>query len=392
MLRIALRRILECLRNSINPQSGGGKRKLTALITSISIIISGWIIPEMPVEAANYVTGRLADNALYIPDLGFELNLVSLSGDYSTNGIYICSSNDSDFYFQVNIRGGYTKGLVSKVGNEYKITVYRELPVIKGTTTFYGWDDISWYNGGKSLSCYWGNLRYDNTITLNADRIYKNYVAHTHNNNGRVEPTCTTAGYTYCNAHGSDTSQNRKTIPALGHLTSSTVNPTCTEQGYSHCNRCNTDWNFKNPLGHNWQSVTYNATTGQYSDNNGEKSPFNCTTNAVYYCKCSRCNVGPTNTKGTYDTNNPYNEVMGTATGHLEDNGTPEPDATPYAVGIMVYRCSNDYCPIANRILRTETIPQKHFQIYYGNSRINKIYLGNTLIMNANAGTDTLVK
>ena len=133
-------------------------------------------------------------------------------------------------------------------------------------------------------------------------------------------------------------------------------NATCTSAAVYKCSRCGVQTSSGSALGHNYTVKQKDAT---------------CTANQVN--KCSRCTA--------------TQQVADTALGHDWDEGVPTPDATPYTSGIMTYTCQRD-----GTHQRTEAIPQKHFQIYLGNSRINKIYLGSALIMNANAGVNALVK
>ncbi len=78
------------------------------------------------------------------------------------------------------------------------------------------------------------------------------------------------------------------------------------------------------------------------SKNNGAKTEADVYNNGVYYCTCSRCTYGD----------------------------------------------SNDYCTSHYNVVNDT---QKHFNMYVGNSHVQKIYVGDTLIYNLNIGDTSLV-
>lgn len=75
------------------------------------------------------------------------------------------------------------------------------------------------------------------------------------------------------------------------------------------------------------------------------------------------------------------------ALGHSWDGGRLTSQATPYSNGVITYICQRD-----GTHRRTETTPKKHFQIFSGVNRIEKICLGNSLIMDSASGTSKLVR
>ena len=220
-----------------------------------------------------------------------------------------------------------------------------------------GYRVIFWYSDN-----YWCWNHYDDSavyeyqnhyvIVSGAPEISGNYIRY------RVGGSLTTRG---CGA-GSVLSTSSSVPGSVSvdtngaHSFAITSNATCTTAATQKCSKCGASGLSGSALGHSYTVKQTNAT---------------CTTNQVN--KCSRCSS--------------TSQIANTALGHDWDSGTPTPDATPYTTGVMTYTCQRD-----GSHQRTEVIPQKHFQIYHNDSRINKIYLGNTLIINVSDGNDTLVK
>lgn len=95
-----------------------------------------------------------------------------------------------------------------------------------------------------------------------------------------------------------------------------------------------------------------------------------CTSPATY--KCSGCNaVVPS----------------GSALGHSWGDWVTAKEATVYEEGTLKHTCARD-----RSHTETKVIPKKNFQIFAGGSRVQKVYQGNALIMNAASGSETLVK
>lgn len=322
-----------CLTNAKNLHSGGGiNHRLKLLLFSFTFIVCGWLISSREVHADN---ATISGQYLYVS----SSICPSISEGQRLCYYYLGGADAHDYYW-------YTATYIyvsspEVVGNQirYKIT---------GAWHEDGDDNPREYHSGPCAPPTSGTM---NVPYYSQGHSFSNYSS----------ATCTAAATQRCSrcrtikAYGN----------ALGHIPGAAA--TCTTP--QKCTRCGAT--LKNALGHNWQTATL-------SSNNGLRSAATCTAPATYYKKCSRCTVAANSAQ--------YNNV-GAALGHVWDDGTPTPDATPYNNGKMIYICQRD-----GTHRREEVIPQKHFQIYNNGSRINKIYLGNTLIMNSSAGANVLVK
>lgn len=316
------------LRNNI-------KHKLTTILLSFAIAISGWLIPAQEAHAASY-TITASGGYLYIP-------LAAGCPRVSSGRIYWRNDWQSHTY---DYNSGYTK--------THWYFVVSGAPEVVGSNVRYklvGSYDDGWSHSDIP-SGSWTYSPGDWYTGYNLDLVVSG--SHSFPSGNTSAATCTSAATKKCTRCGAVQSVGSP----LGHsYTVIQSAATCTTNQVNKCSRCSATQTIANTaLGHSYTVKQSDAT---------------CTTNQVN--KCSRCTA--------------TQQVTGTALGHLWDDGVPTPDATPYSTGIMTYTCQRN-----GTHQRTEAIPQKHFQIYSGGSRINKIYLGNTLIMNSSAGANVLVK
>ncbi len=127
-----------------------------------------------------------------------------------------------------------------------------------------------------------------------------------------------------------------------------------------------------------WDYLTKKTVPYTISVNTWGSSHASFTTVAGATCteaakeRCSRCRL----TRST-------GEPLGHAWGALR----VLKEATVYEAGSGTHVCERN-----SGHTETVEIPQKHFQIYAGGSQIQKVYLGEELVMDAASGEETLVK
>lgn len=122
--------------------------------------------------------------------------------------------------------------------------------------------------------------------------------------------------------------------------------------------------------------TTSSSLPGSISVNSSGSHSFTTTANATCTTaatqRCSRCGV---------------TQSVGSPLGHSWGDWSVLKEATVYEGGSKKHVCTRN-----SSHSEIVDIPKKNFQIYAGSSRVQKVYQGNALIMNAASGSETLVK
>lgn len=263
------------LRNNI-------KHKLTTILLSIAVAISGWLLPAQTVYAA--VTVTISGSYLYVPKTAcptlYKVYTAAATTDYSGYGWGYLPYPDWYQVFELSNPGtnpSYDTGMRGFEMYDSCFIVINGSPVIDGNY-----------------------LRYNIRGRLQMESSYPYW----------YYKTLYTSGY-----------PSSATTYSGSHSLVSNTTATCTAAATQKCSSCGAVVPSGNALGHSW---------------------------------------------GDWITTK---------------------EATPYEAGSKKHVCTRNTSHV-----ETEIIPQKHFNVYSGNSRINKIYIGSTLVMDANAGINTLVK
>ena len=324
---------------------------------SVAIIVSGWLLPAQTVHAAATATiGK--DGYVYVPtSAGCPrfFRLCQMRGQIGSEG--------NGYYFTIPDGDN-----VNNYGASYEIKVTTNYVGFMWYTSSYSADN---YNG-YSTKQHFIYLDFSNPEVIGSNTRFK-IAGELEIENSGSSHWLSGISVSYPSTYW-DTFSNpsTKTVPysvsintnGSHSLTTKVSDATCTSPAVYKCSKCGARTTSGNALNHSWSygggSIYQNQT---------------CTTTEIRYNKCTRCGTqsGTTKTKD--------------ALGHSWGEWTTTLEATPYATGSKKRICSRNSSHV-----ETVTIPQMHFQIYHNGSRINKIYLGDTLIINASNGDDTLVK
>ncbi len=294
----------------MDKKGGGIKSRLTFILLSFAIAISGWIIPEIPIYAAS-VTVTASGGYLYIPT---AVGCPKVYNIWTAYGSYSQDYETVYYGFPVFCPEGSSPSYSSKT------------PVKTGLKAIYWKEDWTPDDCDSDGTYSMGSWYFG--VTGNPEIVGSNI---------RFRLTCS-----YETGWYNGSTYWTKSAPSGS-------------------------WTYSDDSWYNGSSLYYIA-NGSHSF--ASNTAATCTAAATQ--KCSKCGAI---------------QSVGNALGHNWGNWITTLEATPYAAGSKKHICSRNSSHV-----ETVTIPQKHFQIYSSGSRINKIYLGNTLIMNSSAGTNTLVK